>query len=491
MLLSTLLEGIEVKNVQGDLDLEITSIAYDSRKVMPSSLFVAVSGFATDGHEYINEAVKKGSLAIIVEKEVACPKGITMIRVSSSRNALALLAENYYGHPSLAMLMVGVTGTNGKTTTASLIANILRKRGKVGFIGTTANLIGDKKLSVTHTTPDSLDLQELLGEMLNEKVNYVTMEVSSHALSLDRVLGVNYNVAVFTNLTRDHLDFHHTMEEYCQAKTKLFAGLRENENNLAVINEDDPWSKYFKEATKVEQISYGIKNEAMVRALDIQIKATGVSFMLFDRGEKFEVNLKLTGNFNVYNALAAYCVGRGIGFEPKEIISALEEVEGIDGRFQALNLGQDFAVIVDYAHTPDGLENILKTAREITQGKLITVFGCGGDRDRTKRPMMGEIALNLSDFAIVTSDNPRTEDPLTIIEDILVGVKKVKKESSYKVEPERQMAIEEAINMAKSGDVVIIAGKGHEDYQIIGNVKHHFDDREEAIKCLKKLRANK
>lgn len=487
MLLQTLISNIEILDLQGDVAREITGIAYDSRKVKTGYLFVAVPGFKTDGHHYIEQAIQAGAVAVVVEREISLAQpAVTVVRVVSCRRTLALLADVFYGHPSGRMTMIGVTGTNGKTTTASLIASIFQTKGSTGFIGTTANRIGTKKLPVSHTTPESAELQALLAEMVQDHVSTVAMEVSSHALSLERVTGVSYDVAVFTNLTRDHLDFHHTMEEYCQAKTKLFASLKPQEGRFAVINRDDPWQQHFQQASKVPVIGYGFKNPADIMASEVEITAKGVSFVILEKEQRVPLHLKLTGMFNVYNALAAYCVGRGRGLPPKQIVAALEEVDGIDGRFELVNQGQDFGVIVDYAHTPDGLENILQTAREITKGKLITVFGCGGDRDRLKRPMMGEIALNMSDHVIVTSDNPRTEDPLRIIDDIVQGMEEKKKKQTYLIEPDRRMAIEKAICMANPEDVVVIAGKGHEDYQIIGEAKHHFDDREEAAKALAK-----
>ncbi len=488
MLLSTLIKDIKIEHIQGEFDPEIKGIAYDSRKVRPGYLFVAVEGFKTDGHIYLEKAVKSGAVALVLEKDVPVPEGVTVIKVKQSRLTLALLADTFYQHPSGKLEMIGVTGTNGKTTTTNLIDAIYQGAGiKTGLIGTIANYIGDRVVAVSHTTPESADLQELLSDMVEEKVRAVVMEASSHALALDRVAGVEYDVAVFTNLSRDHLDFHRDMDDYLSAKAKLFSGLKhgaKGNRKIAVINADDNRSGELIAVTGVPVVTYGINSKADITAGDINITSSGVSFTARGKETEIRLNLKLTGMFNVYNALAAYSVGVVRGFSPERIKASLEGVAGVAGRFEPVRKGQDFAVIVDYAHTPDGLENILKTAREITRGELITVFGCGGDRDRKKRPMMGEIAVRLSDRAIVTSDNPRTEDPLRIIEDIKEGIYRAPGGASCEVEPDRRSAIKKAIFGAKPGDVVVIAGKGHEDYQIIGETKHHFDDREESARFI-------
>ncbi|GBF34460.1 UDP-N-acetylmuramoylalanyl-D-glutamate--2,6-diaminopimelate ligase [Desulfocucumis palustris] len=488
MLLSTLIKDIKIEYIHGENDPEIKGIAYDSRKVQPGYVFVAVEGFKTDGHIFLERAVKAGAVALVLEKDVPVPEGVTVVRVKQSRPALALLAASLYRHPSGKLEMIGVTGTNGKTTTTSLIDAIYRGAGiKTGLIGTIANRVGDRTVAVSHTTPESADLQALLGEMAGEGVGAVVMEVSSHALALKRVAGVEYDVAVFTNLTRDHLDFHRDMDDYLAVKAALFSGLgsgSKGQRKFAVINADDPRAGEIIAVTGVPVVTYGIRSKADITAGDIEIASGGVSFTARGKETEIRLNLKLTGMFNVYNALAAYSLGVVRGFSPERIKASLEGVDGVAGRFEAVRKGQDFTVIVDYAHTPDGLENILQTAREITRGRLITVFGCGGDRDRQKRPMMGEIAVRLSDLAIVTSDNPRTEDPLRIIEDIKEGIHQMPGGASYDVEPDRRAAIKKAIFGAKSGDVVVIAGKGHEDYQIIGDTRHHFDDREEAARFI-------
>ncbi|MEG6521882.1 UDP-N-acetylmuramoyl-L-alanyl-D-glutamate--2,6-diaminopimelate ligase [Desulfotomaculum sp. 1211_IL3151] len=483
MILKELLQAIPVVSLSGNQEINIEGICYDSRQVSPKTLFVAVKGYQTDGHQYIEKAVTAGAVAVVYESDVELPEGISGIKVADSRKSLALLADQFYGHPSQRLSMVGVTGTNGKTTTTHLIAAIWQRAGiKPGVIGTIHNLIGEKILPVTNTTPESLDLQKTLAQMVEEEVKGVAMEVSSHALALNRVAGVHYQVAVFTNLTQDHLDFHQTMENYLAAKAILFA----QDIQYAVINGDDPAAGELKKSSRGKVYTYGMNQEVDVRAQDIQVTAKGVQFVISGPWGQHRLHLKLTGRFNVYNSLAAYTTGMALGFDGEIVIAALENVIGVAGRFELVDQGQNFAVVVDYAHTPDGLENILTTARQITKGRLITVFGCGGDRDRTKRPIMGEIAARYSDIPVVTSDNPRTEDPQRILADVVVGVNRVMSPEKYLVLQDRREAINKAIELAREGDVVVIAGKGHEDYQIIGTTKYPFDDREEAAAALKK-----
>lgn len=481
MLLSTLLEAVDVISIHGIPEINIEGICYDSRQALPGTLFVAVKGYQTDGHRYIGNAAAAGAVAVVLENDVAVPEGVTVIKVADSRKALALLADRFYGQPSRQLTMVGVTGTNGKTTTTHLMAAIWRQAGiKPGVIGTIHNLIGEKILPVTNTTPESLDLQKLLAQMVEKGVKGVAMEVSSHALALNRVAGVAYDLAVFTNITQDHLDFHGTMEEYLAAKAKLFA----MDIKVAVINGDDPAADHLIKVSRGKVYTYAIDREADVKAKDIEVSARGVSFTASGPWGEHKLSLKLTGRFNVYNTLAAYTAGMALGLPGADVKAALENVTGVAGRFELVDQGQDFAVIVDYAHTPDGLENILTTARQITGGRLITVFGCGGDRDRTKRPIMGEIAAKYSDLAVVTSDNPRTEDPARIIEDVVEGVTRIASPENYLVIQDRRAAINRAIEIAREGDVVVIAGKGHEDYQIIGTTKYPFDDRLVAKEAL-------
>ena len=493
MLFRELLEGVEVLAVGGVANPEIKGITCDSRQVRPGFLFVAVKGFTSDGHEYIGQAVRQGAAAVIAEREVELFTETDWALVADTRRVLALLAARFYGHPSSKMKMVGVTGTNGKTTTTNLVASVLDAAGqKVGLIGTIHNRIGEKILPVTHTTPESADLQHLLARMAGEGVETCVMEVSSHALALHRVEGCEFDVAIFTNLTQDHLDFHRDMEGYLDAKLKLFSSLAapggHKTKKDAVINADDPFAGRFIKATGGTVHTYGIHDFADVRAEDIQVFASGVRFTVRGKWGCWPLALKLTGMFNVYNALGAFTALAAMGVPPETIKDVLENTAGVPGRFELVNAGQDFSVIVDYAHTPDGLENILKTARQIAKGRLITVFGCGGDRDRTKRPLMGGIAAGYSDFSILTSDNPRTEDPITILRQIEEGVRAAAGKGGYAVEPDRRTAIRLAVGMAHRGDVVVIAGKGHEDYQIIGTQKFPFDDRLEAAAALEEVK---
>ncbi len=494
MLFQELLKSVEVHAADGPQNTVFTGITYDSRKVEPGFLFVAVQGFKHDGAEYIPQAVEKGAVAVVAQKAVTVPPNVAWALVADSRQALALMSASFYGDPSTNMRMVGVTGTNGKTTTTNLIASVLDGAGrKTGLVGTIHNRIGARKLVVSHTTPESTDLQELLHEMATEQVSDCVMEVSSHALALHRVDGCEFDTAVFTNLTQDHLDFHPDMQSYLEAKQALFRKLAEpgaKRGKYAVVNADDAYAGSIIEAAAgVEVYTYGIKTSADVRAEDIDVSARGVSFTITGKWGRCPLDLRITGLFNVYNTLAAFTACAAMGIPVEVIRKALEGMPGVPGRFELVDAGQDFAVIVDYAHTPDGLENVLKTAREITTGKLITVFGCGGDRDRTKRPLMGRIAAGYSDYVLVTSDNPRTEAPLDIIRDIEKGLEPVAENNSYTVEPDRRRAIQLAVRMAQKGDVVVIAGKGHEDYQIIGTQKYPFDDRSEAAVALGALQA--
>jgi len=494
VLFQELLKSVEVHAADGPQNTVLTGITYDSRKVEPGFLFVAVQGFKHDGAEYIPQAVEKGAVAVVAQKAVTVPPNVAWALVADSRQALALMSASFYGNPSTNMRMVGVTGTNGKTTTTNLIASVLDEAGrKTGLVGTIHNRIGARKLVVSHTTPESTDLQELLHEMATEQVSDCVMEVSSHALALHRVDGCEFDTAVFTNLTQDHLDFHPDMQSYLEAKQALFRKLAEpgaKRGKCAVVNADDAYAGSIIEAAAgVEVYTYGIKTSADVRAEDIDVSARGVSFTVTGKWGRCPLDLRITGLFNVYNTLAAFTACAAMGIPVEVIKKALEGMPGVPGRFELVDAGQDFAVIVDYAHTPDGLENVLKTAREITTGKLITVFGCGGDRDRTKRPLMGRIAAGYSDYMLVTSDNPRTEAPLDIIRDIEKGLEPVAENNSYTVEPDRRRAIQLAVRMAQKGDVVVIAGKGHEDYQIIGTQKYPFDDRSEAAAALGALQA--
>lgn len=462
--------------------LSITGIQYDSRKVTLGNLFVAIKGFQSDGHQYIKQALENGAIAIMISDEAYCSVEYPWVLVEQDRLAFAQISSAYYGHPSEKLTLIGVTGTNGKTTTTNLICDIIEAQGhKTGLIGTIHNRIGARVLEGSRTTPESLELQEMFAEMVEEGIQYAVMEVSSHALVLQRVACCDFDIAVFTNLTQDHLDYHKTMEDYCQAKTILFQMLGEKGEKAglqktAVINMDDPWANHFLVASNVPVITYSIQKDASWKAEHVQVGADGVRYTV----DGHSVSLHLTGNFNVYNSLAALAVGEALGFSLESVMQALENVKGIAGRFQTVRGAKSFSVIVDYAHTPDGLQNVVSTAQAFAKGRVITVFGCGGDRDRTKRPLMGEVAAELSDFCVVTSDNPRTENPEQILQDILPGVEKHMTPEQYHVEIDRRKAIDYAVQMAQPGDVILLAGKGHENYQDINGQKHHFDDYEIA-----------
>lgn len=488
-----LLEAVEIRDAGGDHDVRLAGITYDSRLVRPGFLFVAVKGLKADGHDYVPQAVDKGAAAVVAERAVTLPPGLAWALVPDSRRALALLSARFFGAPSTRLQLIGVTGTNGKTTTTSLIAAILEASGrKVGLLGTIQNKIGARVAPVSHTTPESTDLQALLSEMVEEGVDACVMEVSSHALALHRVDGCEFDLAVFTNLTRDHLDFHPDMDAYLAAKLQLFRSLQTPGQKMgvkyAIINADDPAAKQVMAAARGTVCTYGVKRRADIYATEIEISDRGASFTVNGIWGAYPLNLKLTGLFNVYNVLAAFAAAAALGVPPDAIKDALEQVRGVPGRFEPVEAGQDFTVIVDYAHTPDGLENILVTARQFTRGRLITVYGCGGDRDREKRPMMGAIAAKYSDLQFITSDNPRTEDPARIIEDIMAGVRPLVSGDCCHVEQDRRRAINLAVRAARRGDVVVIAGKGHEDYQIIGAEKLPFDDRREVLLAIEALR---
>lgn len=466
----------------------VVDITSDSRKVRNGSVFVCLVGSHTDGHQYAETAAKAGAVAIITEAgrsiDLTPLDGVAVLEASSTYEAIALLASRFHGDPGQTLRLVGVTGTNGKTTVTHLIQKMLQDHGKtVGLIGT----LGRKSRSdaqydsTGHTTPMATELQEILAEMRRDQLELVVMEVSSHALDQYRVAGCDFQVAVFTNLTQDHLDFHKTMDNYCRAKTKLFAGLQPgNGPRAAVINLDDPSSQKFLAACPegVARYTYAIDApDAAVRAEQVNYSITGASFTVVTPQGTAPVQLKIAGKFSVYNALCALAAGLALGIPLATCIASLEEVEGVRGRFEIVS--QNPFVIVDYAHTPDGLENILSAARVVTPegGRLIAVFGCGGDRDATKRPKMGGIAEQLADVLVVTSDNPRTEDPQQILTDILSGIQRFDSARMI-VNADREKAIHQAIDLAQPNDLIVVAGKGHEDYQILADRVIHFDDKE-------------
>ncbi|MDD2619082.1 MAG: UDP-N-acetylmuramoyl-L-alanyl-D-glutamate--2,6-diaminopimelate ligase [Syntrophomonadaceae bacterium] len=486
MRLIDLLAGSEYVLLKGQIDTEIAGVKYDSRQVRDGDLFICISGLKTDGHQFAKQAIRNGAVAILAERELDFCEQVSLILTPDTRKAMARLASNLYQQPSGYLRVIGVTGTNGKTTTTHLIRAILEEAGKkTGIIGTLYARMGDYVKELGHTTPEALEIEEFISYCVRQKAEYIVMEVSSHALDLNRVDLILFNSAVFTNLTQDHLDFHHNMNSYRDSKAKLFAMIPADKHNFCVINADDAYGEDFKRAANSRCYTFGLKNEADVRAGALNISIKGSSFNIYHQNQEIAINTSLVGLFSVYNVLAAVTFALGEGINMDIIKSALEKVEGVAGRFEKVESEQDFTVIIDYAHTPDGLENILLTARHIAKHRLITVFGCGGDRDRTKRPLMGEIAARYSDFCIVTSDNPRSEEPENIIADIIPGLDKVEG-SRYAIITDRREAIRHAIYLAKEGDLIIIAGKGHETYQLVKDQVLEFDDRKVAAEFLRR-----
>ena len=473
MKLQAILQGLEPLEVHADLSREITGICYDSRAVKPGNLFVAICGYDTDGHKYIPMALEKGAACVLCEK---APAEGEYVLLSDTRRGLALAGANWYGNPAGEMTMIGITGTNGKTTTTYLVKHILEDclGAKVGLVGTIQNMIGDEVLHTERTTPESLELQALFRHMADAGCTHVVMEVSSHALCLHRVDGVTFDVGVFTNLTQDHLDFHKTMEEYCRAKAMLFA-----RSKVGAVNVDDPWAKEILAHATCPVITYSAKNQAALEATDIRLEPHHVAFTAHYQGTETACTLGIPGAFSVYNALSAMSAALALGIAPEKAAASLATARGVKGRAEVVPTpGKDYTVLIDYSHTPDSLENILKTVREFARGRVIAVFGCGGDRDPIKRPIMGKIAADLADLVVVTSDNPRTEDPMAIIDQILVGIPK--DQTPTTVIENRRQAIRWAMDNAQAGDVIVLAGKGHETYQEIGHEKFHLDEREEV-----------
>ena len=485
MKLKELLHGLDVLELHADEDLDITGVQYDSRQVTSGDLFVAISGFQTDGHRYIPKAMENGAVCVICEKKPETD--IAYVLVPDARAALAALGANWFGHPSDSMCMIGITGTNGKTTTTYMIKAIAEKAGyKVGLIGTIRNLIGDRIIPTDRTTPESVELQRVFRLMRDEGVQLIVMEVSSHALDQDRVHGIEYLIGGFTNLTQDHLDYHKTFENYLAAKKIMFT-----RSKFAVMNADDSHSAELLRGINIPSITYGIRCEkADVRAADIEICARNIEFeMLTPNGNK-QINVSIPGLFNVFNAMLAASVCMKLGIDLDTIAEGLKSVKGVSGRMESLPAeGFDFSVILDFAHTPDGLSNLLSAVQGFAKGRVIAVFGCGGDRDNAKRPIMGATAAKLADFCVITSDNPRTEDPTRIINMVLEGVRSEKTE--YVVIENRREAIRYALNIAKKDDVVVLAGKGHENYQEINGIKHPFDEKIIVAEILEDMRCGR
>lgn len=466
--------GIVLQTIDGDR--EITGITCDSRRIEKDGLFVCIAGTAVDGHRFAAQAEKAGAAAILVQRDLGLR---TQIIVKDTRLAWAQLCANWFGNPAKQLHLIGVTGTNGKTTTTSLVKSMLEYDGhKVGLIGTVQNMIGDRALPAGHTTPDSYDMQSMFHLMVAEGCDYCVMEISSHALDQQRAAGCMFDVGVFTNLTQDHLDYHGTMENYMAAKKKLFSMCRRG-----IFNVDDAWATAMMEGVSCETTTFSTKdNTADYVAHNIRHRADGVSFELVGTGAIGRVKLAIPGQFSVYNGLAAATVCLAVGMPFERVTEALSAATGVKGRAEVVPTGRDFTIVIDYAHTPDGLENICRTLKECCAGRLITLFGCGGDRDKTKRPQMGAIAASISDALVVTSDNPRTEDPSVIIADIVVGLEGTK--TPYTVIENRVEAIHWAIANAQAGDTILLAGKGHETYQILKSGTIHLDEREVVAEAL-------
>ena len=485
MKLDELIEHLDYKDLVNFKNVEISGISYNSKTTKKGDIFICLTGEFTDGHEYAQNAVENGAAALLTERKLNVDKKIPQVVVCSTRHKIADIADRFYSSPSRGINLIGITGTNGKTTVTHLIQKIFEENGeKCALIGTLGYKLssGGEYRDAKHTTPQAPELQATLRMIKDvEKIDNVVMEVSSHALEQNRVGGCCFNGAVLTNLTQDHLDYHITMDNYFEAKSLLFRGL--SEGDFAVINADDNYAERFISALpeNVRRFTYGVKKSADVMAKDINFSLNGAEFTLVTVDGEFPVNLHMNGMFSVYNVLAAVTASLAMGIELKVALKALENVKGVAGRFEVV--AKKPLVIVDYAHTPDGLENVLNSAREITpkDGKLICLFGCGGDRDATKRPKMGAIAEKIADKIVITSDNPRSEDPQTIITDIIAGLKSTNPEK-VTVEPDRGHAIALLKTIAANNDVVVIAGKGHEDYQILKDRTIHFDDREEARK---------
>ena len=479
MKLRELLVNIAVIEATADLDMDITDVAYDSRKVTAGGLFVAISGFASDGNRFIPMAMEKGAVAVVTAKRPQ--EDVPYVLVENDRLALALIGCNRFDHPAGSMTVIGVTGTNGKTSTTLILKQVLEAVTgcKAGLIGTMENRIGDVVIPTDRTTPESYELQGLFARMRDAGCCYVIMEVSSHAIALDRVGGISFDVAAFTNLTEDHLDFHKTMEHYCDTKAELFARC-----GKAVINADDEWFDRISRKAACPVITTSARQEAGLWAKDATLRADGISFCAVCEGQQIPVEVAIPGRFTVYNVLTVLGIVKALGLDLSAAAQALKTVQGVKGRIEVVPTpGTEYTILIDYAHTPDGLENVLRSVRDFCRGRLIVVFGCGGDRDPIKRPIMGRIGVELSDLAIITSDNPRTEEPAAIIRDVVAGVDISM--GTYKIIENRVQAIEYAMDIGEKDDIIILAGKGHETYQEVCGVKYPMDEREIVAAHLK------
>jgi UDP-N-acetylmuramoyl-L-alanyl-D-glutamate--2,6-diaminopimelate ligase len=484
--LGDLFQNTGVTLPAGSAEMEVRQVSCDSRKVLPRSLFFALRGAKVDGNAFVRDAVGRGAIAIASENPPpsALPHGVTWIPVREERKALATVAANFFDHPANALQLVAVTGTNGKTTTTSLVDSIVKASGaKTGLFGTIAYHTPAGDYPAPNTTPESVDLQGFLAEIRDAGGKYAVLEASSHSLTMDRLWGCRFQAAVFTNLTREHMDYHKTFEDYFAAKRRLFEGTGAGAPEKAVVNTDDEWGKKLAGMAN-RTVSYGLESGADITTKKFQLTFNGLSFTAQTPNGKLQIASPLVGRINVYNILAAIGAAQALGFSNEIIETGIRNLQSVAGRFQRIDLGQPFLVIVDYAHTDDALENLIRTAREVApKGRVITLFGCGGEKDRTKRPVMGEATGRLSDLTILTNDNPRKEDPLKIISDIIVGLQKTS--GKYLIEPDREKAIALAVDEAHAGDIVLLAGKGHETEQILADQKLEWDDGEMACRALR------
>lgn len=475
MKLADVIRGVDIMERYGSDSVDIKNIAYNSKNVSPGSLFICVTGFKVDGHTYINEAISKGAVAILVEKDVEA-KGVTVIKVKDTRRTMPYVASNFYGNPTQKLKLIGITGTNGKTTTTYLINSILEHAKKhASILGTISIKIGKEEIASSRTTPESLDLQQLFREMLDRGMEYTVMEVSSHALDLGRVDGCSFQVGIFTNLTQDHMDYHKNFENYREAKKKLFY----KTSRANIINIDDNHGRIIAEEIKdlkTPLITYGIDNKADITAKNIAIDARGIKFTLVTPKYSIDIQNRIPGRFSVYNCLAAASLAYVEGIDKEIIKEGLYNIDNVPGRSEVVDIDKSYTVVIDYAHSPDSVENILKSIRQYAKGKIITVFGCGGDRDKEKRPLMGEAAGKLSDFCVITSDNPRSEEPMSIINQVEEGIRNT--DCNYICIENRRDAIKYALSIAKPDDVVLLAGKGHETYQVLKDGTIPFDEKE-------------
>lgn len=479
MILKDLIKGLNILSMNGPDTIEISGIAYDSRKVKKGYLFVCIDGTTADGHDFIPQAMENGAAAVMVQKEVRLPETVGVVRTPDTRYALARLSDAFYGHPSGRFKLVGITGTKGKTTTTFMVKSVLESAGKkAGLVGTLGSRIGDRTLYTERTTPESYDLQSLFSEMVDEGVDSVVMEVSSQGLALHRVSCCDYEIGVFTNLTKDHIGpkEHASMEEYLEAKTRLFRMCKKG-----LVNNDSEHAHEIMRKAECVLLTYGIEKKSDIMAYDIVKHPQSVEFKVVTPWFEERMKVNIPGKFSVYNALAAIGVCGMLGISCEAVRAGLEKVQ-VPGRAELVNTGRDFSVIIDYAHTPDSLDNILSTVKDYAPGRVVCVFGCGGDRDRTKRPIMGEISGRIADFTVVTSDNPRTEDPEAIVDDIEEGIKK--SGGRYVRIVDRREAIKYALDNALAGDVIVLAGKGHETYQTFKDKTIHFDEREVVAEIL-------